>query len=337
MSVLAGDIGGTHARLARFEVREGGVPQLVDEWTADSPDYQGPAAIVRAYMDERAIPATADLEGICIAVAGPIRDGTLRVPNLGWQVDVAGFGEEVGFPAATLINDFTAVGHGVLTLTESDWAELHPGTCDEGEAIAVLGPGTGLGHAYLVWDDGAYRVHPSEGGHVDFAPRTETEWALSQYLRRRYGHASWERVVSGPGLVNIYRFLVDADPHAEVAAVREELESGDAPAVISRRGADGSDPLCGRALDIFVSALGALSGNVALMMEAFGGVYIAGGIAPQILSALRDGPFVQSFLAKGRLSELLESVPVRVILDPRVGLRGAASVAARVVSRGSAQ
>lgn len=328
MIVLAGDIGGTHARLARFQVPGEGAPELVDEWTADSPGYEGPAAIVHAYMDQRGLSAEADLDGICIAVAGPIRDRFLRVPNLGWKVDVARFAGDIGFPGARLINDFAAVGHGVLALAESDWAELHGGACKEGAPIAVLGPGTGLGHAYLVWDDGSYRVHASEGGHVDFAPRTETEWALAEHLRRHYGHASWERVVSGPGLVNIYRFLADTDPGAEVSAVREELEGGDAPAVVSRHGADGTDPLCARALEMFVSALGSLCGNVVLTLEAFGGVYIAGGIAPQILDPLRDGTFVRSFEAKGRLSGLLESVPVRVILDPRVGLKGSARVAA---------
>jgi glucokinase len=329
MTVLAGDIGGTHARLARFHVRAGRSPELIDEWIVDSPDYAGPASIVRAYLDERGPSATSELDGICIAVAGPIRDRILRVPNLGWKLDVAGFGDDIGFAGATVINDFSAVGHGVLTLADSDWAELQRGRCKEGAPVAVLGPGTGLGHAYLVWEGGSYRVQPSEGGHVDFAPRTETEWALAEHLRGRYGHASWERVVSGPGLLNIYRFLADADPAAEVDAVRSELESGDAPAVISRHATRGTDPLCVRALEIFTSALGALAGNFALTLEAFGGVYLAGGIAPRILGPLRDGPFMQAFRSKGRLSELLESVPVRVILDERVGLKGAALVAAR--------
>jgi glucokinase len=176
--------------------------------------------------------------------------------------------------------------------------------------------------------NGSYRVQASEGGHADFAPLTETQWRLAEHLRERYGHASWERVVSGPGLVAVYRFLAEQDPRAESRQVRNELESGDAPAVVSRHGTRGTDTLCAEAMELFMSALGALAGNVALTVEAYGGVYIAGGIAPQIVDALRDGPFLDAFRAKGRLSDLLETVPVRVVLDERVGLRGAARVAA---------
>lgn len=329
MTVLAGDIGGTHARLARFRVEGGRPPELVDEWEAASPDYSGPAPVVREYLETRGLTASEDLDGICVAVAGPIRDGTLRVPNLGWTLEVDRFGDDVDFPSATLINDFAAIGHGVLMLEDADWVELQAGTFKEGAPIAVLGPGTGLGHAYLVWEDGSYRVEPSEGGHADFAPQTETEWALAEHLRERFGHASWERVVSGPGLLNVYGFLAARNPAGEQDSVRNEIESSDdAPAVVSRHGADGTDPLCARALAIFVSALGALAGNLALTLEAYGGVYIAGGIAPQIVDALRDGLFLEAFHAKGRLSSLLEAIPVRVVLDETIGLKGAARVAA---------
>lgn len=326
-SVLAGDIGGTHARLARFEPAPGEAQKLVDHWTVASPDYEGPAAIVQAYLDRRELTAD-DLDGVCVAVAGPIRDGTLRVPNLGWTIDVDGFEEEVGIPGATLINDFVAIAHGVLTLDDAEYEELQRGSTRNRAPVAVLGPGTGLGHAFLVWQDGAYRVQPSEAGHADFAPRTEMECALAQHLRERYGHASWERVVSGPGILDIYRFLAERDPGSESDEVRRELESGDGPAAVSRHGTRGSDPLSARAMEIFMSSLGALAGNLALTLEAYGGVYVAGGIAPRIVDALRDGPFLDAFRAKGRMSELLEGIPVRVVLDERVGLRGAARVAA---------
>lgn len=326
--VLAGDIGGTHARLARFRVDAGSGQELVDEWTGDSQGYDGPAPVVREYLERRGL-EPGDLRGICVAVAGPIRDGELRVPNLGWTIDVEGFGADVGLPAATLINDFAAIGHGVLTLGDDDFEELQAGSPKEEAPVAVLGPGTGLGHAFLVWADGRYRVQPSEGGHADFAPRTETQWRLAEYLRDRHGHASWERVVSGPGLLEVYRFLVHRDPGAESEDVRAELESDDAPAVISRHGIAGTDPLCAEAMEIFGTALGTVAGDFALAVEAFGGVYIAGGIAPQILEGLRAGPFLEAFRAKGRLADLLEAIPVRVVLDERVGLRGAARVAAR--------
>jgi glucokinase len=333
VNVVAGDIGGTHARLARFRMDGGKVVELIDDWTVDSPGYSGPEPIIREYLRSHDVDS-AELDGICVAVAGPIRDGVLSVPNLGWSVDIERFGDAVGFPDATLINDFVAIGHGVLALADSDWADLQTGRPKDRGTIAVLGPGTGLGHAFLIWQEGAYRVNASEGGHADFAPRTETEWALSRHLARRYGHASWERVVSGPGLLDIYRFLAGADPGAESRTVRLELEKGDAPAVISRHGTRGTDSLCEEALEILMSALGALAGNMALMLEAYGGVYIAGGIAPQIVDALRAGPFLEAFRTKGRLSELLEDVPVRVVLDEHVGLEGAARVAARGVSEG---
>lgn len=326
MNVLAGDIGGTHARLARFRMDDGRIVELIDDWRVDSRGRSGPGPIVSDYLQQRNVDSSA-LDGICVAVAGPIRDGVLRVPNLGWTVEVARFGEGVGFPGATLINDFVAIGHGVLALEDSRCAKLQAGKRKPHGTIAVLGPGTGLGHAFLVWDGAAYRVNGSEGGHADFAPGTDTEWALSRYLERRYGHASWERVLSGPGLLDIYLFLVEGDPGAENPSVRRQLETEDAPAVVSTHGARGTDPLCEQALDIFMSALGALAGNVALALEAYGGVYIAGGIAPQIVDALRAGPFVQAFRSKGRLTELLETIPVSVVLDEHVGLEGAARVA----------
>jgi glucokinase len=329
-TVLAGDIGGTHARLARFEVADGPDPtyRLVDEWTADSPDYDGPATIVRRYLEARRLTPT-DLDGVCVAIAGPIRDGTLHVPNLGWTLDTKRFGDEIGVPGATLINDFAAIGHGVLALDATDYEEIQDGSAKEAAPVAVLGPGTGLGHAFLIWEAGSYHVYPSEGGHVDFAARNETEWALAEHLRRRYGHASWERVVSGHGLLDVYRFLAQREPAAESEHVRLEIDAGDGPAVISHHGTRRTDALCSEALALFVSSLGTVAGNIALTLEAYGGVYIAGGIAPRIVDALKAGPFLDAFRAKGRVSELLEDVPVRVVLDERVGLRGAARVAAR--------
>lgn len=179
----------------------------------------------------------------------------------------------------------------MLTLDDADYEEVQTAAPKERAPVAVLGPGTGLGHAFLTWENGSYRVRASEGGHADFAPRTDVEWQLAERLRSLYGHASWERVV------------------------------------ISRHGIGGTDPLCSRAMKIFISSLGALAGNLALTLESYGGVYIAGGIAPRIVSALRTGPFLDAFRAKGRMSELLEGIPLRVVLDDRVGLRGAARVA----------
>jgi glucokinase len=269
-----------------------------------------------------------EVEGVCMAVAGPIEDGVCHLPNLGWTLDAHRFGTEIGFAAATLINDFEAVGHGVLFLEADGYASLQEGRGRERAPIAVLGPGTGLGQGFLLWEQSGYRVHASEGGHGDFAPRTDLEWGLAEHLRAHFGHASWERVLSGPGLVEIYRYLAAFGFAPEAKPVVDELTSGVPPEVISRHGLQRTDRLSEQALEIFVSALGAQAGNLALTVEATGGVWIAGGIAPRLLTKLQEGSFMAAFRNKGRLSDLLEGVPVRVILDGRVGLKGAARVAA---------
>ena len=327
MSVLAGDIGGTHARLALFTTEAGRSPVLTEERTVRSADYPGPASIIREYLDGRQPSIDDDLEGVCVAIAGPIRDGVCRVPNLGWTIEVDRFGTDVGLPSATLINDFEAIGYGVPLLEPKDYAELQAGAGRARAPIAIIGPGTGLGQAFLIWEGAAYRVRASEGGHADFAPRTALEWALTGHLGERFGHASWERVISGPGLVEIYGFLAATEFAAEATSVREELATEDRASVISRHGMEGTDELCVKALHMFVSAFGAQAGNLALTLAAYGGVYLAGGIAPRILKKLEDGSFMDAFLGKGRLSGLLAGIPVRVILDERIGLRGAARVA----------
>jgi glucokinase len=331
--VLAGDIGGTHARLALFRVEADGEFSILHERTVDSADYAGPAPVVREFLDGMN-PGDAEMpSGACVAIAGPIKNGICEVPNLGWTLEVDGFAAEAGVEGATLINDFEAIGHGVPFLRSTDYAELQSGAGRTRAPIAILGPGTGLGHAFLIWEGGGYRVLPSEGGHADFAPRNDVEWALAEHLRSRFGHASWERVVSGPGLVETYSFLAARESDAESASVREELVSSSDPAgVISRLAMSGSDRLCIRALDTFVSALGAQAGNMALTLEAYGGVYLAGGIAPKILTRLEEPSFLEALRGKGRVSSLLERVPVRVILDDEIGLKGAARVAARDTS-----
>lgn len=326
MIVLAGDIGGTHARLARFRA-EGGDLELIDEATVGSRGYPGPAPIVREFLSARGLTAATDLDGVCVAIAGPIRDGVCRVSNLGWTIEIERFGTDVEFPGATIINDFEAIGNAVPSLRPEDCAELQQGQASGHAPIAIVGPGTGLGHAFLTWQGTTYRVWPSEGGHTDFAPRTPPEWAFAEHLRQRYGHASWERVISGPGLVELYRFLAGGGEAFEAWSLGDEHPTGDAARVISRNGMEGTDPLCVKTLDMFVSALAAQAGNLALTLEAYGGVYIAGGIAPQILKKLKEDSFLDAFRGKGRMSTLLERIPVRVILDDRVGLEGAARVA----------
>lgn len=323
MRVLAGDIGGTSARFALFEDRDADGLSPVVSRTYQSAAFDGLEPLVREFLAELDGPPDA----ACLGVACPITDGVCRLPNLGWEVDARTFGDQIGLPGIRLINDFDAIGHGLARLGEEDVAELQEGRPDPDRTIAVVGAGTGLGVGYVTREGTVRRVHSSEGGHVDFAPRGPLEAELLAWLAETHGHVSYERVVSGPGLAAIYRFLRDTGRVPEREAVAREIEAGEAPEVISRHGLAGTDPLSRRALDAFVSVYGAQAGNVALLFQAEGGLYLAGGIAPAILDRLRDGPFMPAFLDKGRMTRLMERIPVRVILNERVGLLGAASAA----------
>lgn len=325
MKVLAGDIGGTHARLALFEREEDGSLSLLEGRRYESPAYPGLVPIVREFLETTGTrPGAA-----CFGVACPIQEGVCRLTNLDWEIDTRTFGRDVGIPDARLINDFDAVGYGLLLLEADDVEILQAGRPKSRAPMAVIGAGTGLGEGYLTWHHGRYHVHASEGGHVDFGPRTPLEADLAAHLRERYGRVSYERIVSGPGLLNIYEFLRDAGYAGESEEVRRELEAGRGSIVISERGRARTDELSRKALEIFVSAFGAQAGNLALTVQAEGGVWVAGGIAPDLLDELRAGPFLESFRAKGRMADLMERIPVRVVLEEKVGLLGAASAAVR--------
>lgn len=322
MDVLVGDIGGTHARLAVMSI-DGAHWKIQRQQDYRSADFPGLPAVVRAF--------TATLEKVpdraCFGVACPVNDGICRLTNLEWVVDASRLSQEVGVARAGLVNDFHAVALALPLLAEDDLVVLQAGQPVAHGAMAIIGAGTGLGQSLLVWDGKAYQVLPSEGGHADFAPRSRLEAQLFVYLLERFGHVSYERLLSGPGLVNLYRFLVDSGIGTEQRAVRAEMEDGDPAAVISRHGLEGTDAVCVRALDLFAEIYGAQAGNLALTVRAEGGVYLAGGIAPVILEKLRDGTFLQAFTGKGRMASLLERVPVRVIVNPNTGLIGAAAAA----------
>lgn len=322
MKVLAGDVGGTHARLAVVEVTAT-TWKMLAERRYESRKFDGLAPIVEQFRANVA----GDVEAASFGVAGSIENGRVQLTNLDWSIDVNGFGDEIGLSRTRVINDFDALGHALPYLGPSDRAELQRGTPRAQAPIGVIGAGTGLGEAFLLWENGHYRVHDSEGGHVDLAPQSALQWRLAEHFQTRYGHASFERVVSGPGLVDVYRFLV-ADGYApERRETRTAMGNGDAAAVISERALAGDDPLCEKALSIFVEMYGAQAGNLALTIKAEGGIYVAGGIAPKILPRLRAGSFLDAFRRKGRMSNLLSTIPVWVILNPDVGLVGAAAAA----------
>ena len=325
MRVLAGDIGGTHTRLALVSVSARGMEVITEN---HYPSRSAPALrpLVQQFLGE--IGTKPQRAGI--AVAGPVVHGVCRTSNLPWVVSAKGIAEASGIPRVVLLNDFAALGHGLARLQPVDVVTLQPGRDDPKGVMAVIGAGTGLGEGFVLRGRSRVRVMASEGGHTDFAPHDETEWGLFEFLRARYGHVSWERVLSGNGLVDLYHYLAGRGEVAQHPEIAQEMRAAKDPAaVVSRHGLEGTDPLAERALTLFAKLYGAQAGNLALSVFATGGVYVAGGIAPQILAKLQDGTFMSAFLEKGRLSDVLAHIPVHVIVNPRVGLLGAAAEAAR--------
>jgi len=320
--ILAGDIGGTYARFALFEHGEEGL-RILRRARYRSGDHPGLAPAARRFLGE----LDEAPDGAAFGVACPVVEGRCRFPNLEWDVDVASLRRELGIERTRLVNDFDAVAHALPHLGARDVAVLHEGVERPGEVVAVVGPGTGLGHAFLSRRGDGVRVHSSEGGHAALAPRNALEAGLVAFLRRRYGRASWERAVSGPGLVNLYRYLAASGWAPQRPDTRRALEEegDDAPAEISRRALEGTDELCSGALDLFVALLGARAGDFVLEVQGWGGLVLAGGIAPRILGKLRAGEFLGAFRAKGRFSAFLQDLPVRVITNGDVGLIGAAA------------
>ena len=324
MRVLAGDVGGSNARLAIIAVN-GSVVRIERQHRFASQDAPSLVSIVQRFMAESGgeSPTRA-----CFGVACRVIEGVCRPANLPWTIDERELAAAIGVPETSIINDFDAIGHGLALLGPGDVATLQPGEPIAQGPIALIGAGTGLGEAFLVWNGFRYRVQPSEGGHVNFAARDELEWGLYATLQAEFEHVSYERIVSGPGLVRIYRYLVSSRRGVEREVIRDEMRHDDPAAVITRHGLANTDAVCSQALDVFTSLLGAQAGNLALTVLATGGVYLGGGIAPRMVDRLRVGPFLKSFRDKGRLSAFVERVPVHVIMNENVGLLGAAAVAA---------
>ena len=326
--ILAGDIGGTKTVLSVYDGSEAGLRQVREE-TFPSQEHDSLEEILEAFLkDERGSPPRA----ACLGVAGAVIDGKSDVTNLPWQLEENALARATGVSRVKLLNDLEAAAYGMLHLKEDEISVVNRG----GEParngnIAVIAAGTGLGEAILFWDGEQHQAMASEGGHADFAPRTDEEIELLKYLRKKYGgHVSYERVLSGPGFFNIYSFLRDTGYAPEPDAMKEKLASGDPSVVVTKAGLEDKDPLSVRTLEIFASIYGAEAANLALKCLAVGGIFVGGGIAPKILPALTDGHFMEGFTNKGRFSDLIESMPVSVALSPRTPLLGAAYYALRV-------
>jgi|HubBroStandDraft_6_1064221.scaffolds.fasta_scaffold149366_2 glucokinase len=320
--ILAGDIGGTNARLAFFDFLDGRF-NLVSASIFPSRDYSGLDKIVTEFVDSSHVhPQTA-----CFGVAGPVRDGKVETSNLPWIVESKRLADELKIEKAVLINDLEATAWGIAALAAKDVVSLNrikePAVGNQ----AVIAAGTGLGEAGLYWDGARHHIFATEGGHTDFGPRNDLEVELFCYLHKRFGHVSSERILSGPGLVNVYTFLRDTRRGSEQQWLLDEMAHNDPAAAISRAGLGGKDTLSEQALDIFVSVYGAEAGNLALKTKATGGLYVAGGIAPKLLPKLTTPSFMNAFFDKGRMRPLMESMPVHIITNDKLALLGAARCA----------
>lgn len=325
--LLAGDVGGTKTILAQYEKSTEGL-ERVRERLYPSADYASLDDIVADFLSDQSVP----LEAACFGVAGPVIDGVCRTTNLPWVIDERSLATTTGVSRVKLLNDLQAMALGLLRLGPEEWAELNPDAEPCTGNRAVLAAGTGLGEAILYWDGMNYHPLATEGGHTDFAPNDALEDGLVVYLREKLGgHVSYERILSGPGITNIYSYLRDSQHLPESPVLAQALaKADDDPArVISCYALEHNDPLARETLRLFARIYGAEAGNLVLKCLARGGVLIGGGIAPKILAALTDGEFMEAFCAKGRFTSFMRTIPVRVALNPGTGLLGAADYAAR--------
>jgi glucokinase len=330
--LLIGDVGGTKTILRLI----GDSGDTLANERFDSKAFSDLSTVIETFLAKWTGEAP---KFAAFGIAGPVVDGVCNTTNLPWHVDERTLASRANLDDARLLNDFESTAWGVLTLPESSLSTLQIGVKKPRGAIAVIGAGTGLGEAMLVFNKSSdtYQVVPTEGGHADYAPRDETEIDLLRWLKQKFGRVSWERVVSGTGIANIYEFLRESGAAPENPAVRKELDAGrtqnDWGPVIGKHAAAGDDVLSVRAIDLFVTSYGAEAGNLALKALATGGVYVTGGIAPKNLPKLQDGSFMRAFRDKGRLGHVVDKIPVHVVLDPEVALLGALYVARALSSR----
>ena len=320
--ILAGDIGGTKTNVALFENEQLGKP--LAQRSFPSSKYDSLETIISEFIAEH----SPQLTHACFGIAGPVKDGQVRTPNLKWVVDGQALAGVLKLERVGLINDLEATAYGIEVLGATQLHALNEGREERGAHRALIAAGTGLGMAGLFYDGRHYRPIASEGGHIDYAPRSAIEHELLNYLRGKIGgRVSYERVLSGPGLFNVYSFLRDHKHGEEPDWLAEQIKAGDGSAAVSQAGLKGESELAVKALDLFADIYGAMAGNLALLLKATGGLYVGGGIAPKLIEKLKDGTFLRAFVDKGRMSTLVSNIPVRVILDDKTALYGAARCA----------
>jgi glucokinase len=317
MMILAGDIGGTSTRLAFFEKGK----LVGEERKFASSQYKSLEEIVQEFLQSEKV----QIDKACFGIAGPVRNGVCKATNLPWIIDAARVAKTVRIRSVHLLNDLEANAYGLAALKEEELYLLNRGEKQRGNQ-ALIAAGTGLGEAGLFWDGKTHRPFACEGGHTDFGPRDEREMELLAYLKKKFGHVSYERVISGPGLHLLFQFLVETGKEVFSPAVKAEMAKRDPSKAISDWGSKGKDAACVRAVDWFVSLYGAESGNLALKFLSLGGFYVGGGIAPHLVEKMASGgAFVSAFADKGRFRELLLSIPIWIVLNDNAALLGAAS------------
>jgi glucokinase len=329
--ILAGDIGGTNTRLAIVDI-ENETNKLIYEKTFPSREKTSLETVLAEFLLQYPChPIRASF-----GIAGPVQGGRCEATNLPWVVDSKTVARQLGLKRVGLMNDLVANAYGIAVLQPKDFVVLNKGARSPKGNQAIIAAGTGLGEAGLYWDGEIHRPFASEGGHVDFAPRNHLEMALLDYLLKRFRRVSYERLVSGPGLFHVYQFLRDTGKGEEPQWLTEQLRIGDPSQTISQMALEGKSPLCNQALELFVSLYGAKAGNLALTFMATGGIYLGGGIAPKIIAKLQEPAFMNAFTTKGRLQPLIQSIPVRVIMNPKTALIGAARHAALALEESKA-
>jgi len=325
--VLAGDIGGTKTNLAVCTVEQRGRLSVVREQSFPSRRYQGLEKVVEAFLDGK----RERIGAAAFGVAGPVLDGRVKTTNLPWVVRATSLGRVLGTKRVRLMNDLEATAYGGLFLPAKEICWLSRGKRRRAANIAVIAAGTGLGQAFLFWDGARHRAVATEGGHADFAPRNEKELALLVFLQKKFSRVSYERLLSGPGLVNIFTFFADEVGRPVSATVRSRMQTEDPAAVIGEAGVSGTCPASVEAVETFIEIYGAQAGNLALAVMATAGVFVGGGIVVKMLPKMRSGSFLRAFRDKGRYRELMSQIPVGVLLNPKTALIGAAHSAVELL------
>jgi len=333
MTILAGDIGGTKTLLQLADLAVGSSYDIIFEKRYVSAEWNHLTPMVQDFLQAAAGETSVQASAACFGIAGPVNGRNARTTNLPWQLNADDMERDLNIDKIRFINDFQAVGYGIEALSEDDIVVLNQGNEVTHGTRVILGAGTGLGQCLLAWQGEHYEVIASEGGHVDFSPTDAEQVALLQHTQKKFSRCTWERVVSGKGINNIHNYMLEAYPGEETSELNQARSTGDPTAAISIAAANGSDPLAMRSMDLFCKLYGAQAGNLGLAGLAVGGVYVAGGVAPRIIDMLKNGLFMEAFMDKEeRMQSLLSNMPVRVVVNAKVGLMGSAVAASRLYS-----